>query len=346
LAGPPKELTETPKRFDDPPDNDVLSHVLRTIRLSSALQFCFMPTGVWQTDATPSLAAMAEGASSPIPFHIVVEGTCWMKMEGQEFTLTEGDALAFPFGTGHQLGAGTNGRLISPASDLPPRPWREIPVLRYGEDRQRVRLLCGYLQCDAMSFRPLQSALPPLLLARTKGAVGTEWLSATIRQIADEVDRPRTGGFSMLERLTEITFIELLRHQIIATEPGSVGWLAALADPSLARCLALIHGDPKRDWSVQNLSASSGLSRSTLTGRFETVLNTSPMRYVREWRLCLASIALSTTSKRIGAVAHDAGYGTEAAFSRAFARTYGVPPAAWRQNAQRSRLEPGMPDHS
>lgn len=320
----------------------MLSHVLRTIRLSNSLQFCFMPTGAWQIDATPSPATMTDGLSGPIPFHIVVEGSCWMKVQGQEFTLVEGDALAFPFGTRHQLGAGTDGRLITPVSDLPPRPWREVPVLRYGEDRLRVRLLCGYLQCDALSFRPLQNALPQLLFVRTKGAPDAEWLSATMRQIAIEVDRPRTGGLSMLERLTEITFIELLRHQIVATEPGSVGWLAALADPSLGRCLALIHDDPKHDWSVQDLSASSGLSRSTLTERFETVLNTSPMRYVREWRLCLASVALSTTSKRIGAVAYDAGYGTEAAFNRAFARTYGIPPAAWRQNARRSRIETGM----
>ncbi len=140
----------------------------------------------------------------------------------------------------------------------------------------------------------------------------------------------------MLERLTEIAFIEILRHRIIAARAGQLGWLAALADPSLGRCLALIHDAPKRDWSVQTLSTASGLSRSTLTERFETVLGTSPMRYVRDWRLCLASMALSTSGKAISAISHDAGYGTEAAFNRAFARAYGLPPAAWRQNARRS----------
>jgi transcriptional regulator GlxA family with amidase domain len=113
-----------------------------------------------------------------------------------------------------------------------------------------------------------------------------------------------------------------------------VGWLAALADPSLARCLALIHDDPGCDWSVESLAKAAGLSRSTLAERFEAVLDTSPMRYVRDWRLYLASVALRTTGRTVAAIGHDAGYGTEAAFNRAFSRAYGAPPAAWRQKAR------------
>jgi AraC-like DNA-binding protein len=338
LAGSPKELAEKPIQppSNSPLEGDVLSNVLRTIRLSGSLQFCVMPTGAWQTDAEPSLAAAAGGGLHAIPFHIMVEGTCWLRMEGQESVLAAGDVVAFPFGTGHQLGAGSSGRLITPMQDLPPKPWREIPILQYGDGTKPVRLLCGFLQCDAMNFRPLRNALPTLLHVRTRGAPGAEWLTAAIAQIVTEVDRPRAGSLSMLERLTEVAFIEILRQRIIAAGAGQLGWLAALADPSLGRCLALIHDAPKRDWSVQTLSTASGLSRSTLAERFETVLGTSPMRYVREWRLCLASMALSTSGKAISAISHDAGYGTEAAFNRAFARAYGLPPAAWRQNARRS----------
>jgi transcriptional regulator GlxA family with amidase domain len=130
-------------------------------------------------------------------------------------------------------------------------------------------------------------------------------------------------------------FIELLRHQVLAAGPAATGWLAALADPALGRCLALIHDDPKREWSVPDLAAASALSRSALTERFETMLDTSPIRYLRDWRLCLASVALTTTSKTVADIAYDAGYGTEAAFSRAFSRSYGLPPAAWRQTARR-----------
>ncbi|WP_149759300.1 AraC family transcriptional regulator [Neomesorhizobium albiziae] len=328
----PKELTENPIRTDADAvaQRDLLSDVLRTIRLSGSLQFCFTATGAWQTDAAPSLARLMGNAGNTMPFHIVAEGACWMRIGDRELVLAEGDVIAFPFGTGHQLGAGDGGKLVTPVQDLPPKPWREIPVLHYGDGQQRVRLLCGFLRSDGMNFRPLREALPQTLHVRTRDSGAAAWLNATIGQIVAEVDSPRTGGLSMLERLTEIIFIELLRHQICSAQPGSTGWLAALADPPLGRCLSLIHNDPGHDWSVPALSTASGLSRSTLAERFETVLDTSPMRYVRDWRLCLASMALSTTAKGIAAIAHEAGYGTEAAFNRAFSRTYGAPPAAWR----------------
>ena len=86
---------------------------------------------------------------------------------------------------------------------------------------------------------------------------------------------------------------------------------------------------------MPDLAAASALSRSALTERFETMLDTSPIRYLRDWRLCLASVALTTTSKTVADIAYDAGYGTEAAFSRAFSRSYGLPPATWRQSARR-----------
>lgn len=343
MAAAPKELIENPVRvrpaspLSGQASGDVLSDVLSTIRLHGSLQFCFMPTGAWETDDAPTLSKLARNGPGPIPFHIVAEGSCWLKMNGSETILAEGDVVAFPFGTGHQLGSGSGGRLVLPVDDLPPKPWREIPVLRYGNDQAKVRLLCGYLQCDAMSFRPLRDALPQLLHVRTKETEDALWLRATVAQIVSEADNQRAGGLSVLERLTEITFIELLRHQILASKPESVGWLAALADPFLKKCLSLIHGEPGREWSVQNLSAASGVSRSTLTERFETVLATSPMRYVRDWRLCLASVALNTTGKSIAAIAFEAGYGTEAAFNRAFSRAYGMPPAAWRQNMRRAK---------
>lgn len=311
---------------------DVLSDVLRSVRLSGSLQFCFIPAGDWQTDDRP--ANIAGRQANAVPFHIVAEGSCWLKIGDSEVSLAAGDIVAFPFASGHQLGVGHGGRLIRPAGDLPPRPWRSMPVLRYGEGPPDLRLLCGYLLCDALDFRPLKEALPPLLHVRTGGDDSVAWLRATIAQIVAEVDRPRSGSLSMLERLTEIAFIEVLRHQIGMMPKGAVGWLAALADPALRKCLSLIHEDPRRDWSLPELAAASGLSRSTLAERFEAMLGTAPIRYLRDWRLCLAATALGSGSAPIAEIAYEAGYGTEAAFSRAFSRAYGIPPGSWRQKAR------------
>ncbi len=335
MAGLLKELIESPPARDTTQAADVLSAIVRAVRLSGSVQFCFMPTGAWRTDAAPSLGSLTR-AGGATPFHIVVQGSCWLKIEDRIVELGEGDVVVFPFGTGHQLGVGPNGALVTPVKDLPPRPWREIPVLRYGEGGAPVRLLCGYLEFAAASFQPLRDALPTMLHVRTR-ADGLGWLSATIGQIVAEVDQPRAGGISVLERLTEIIFIEVLRQHLVTTPPGSRGWLAAMTHPALARCLAAIHAEPERDWSLGELAATAGLSRSAMTERFESVLGASPIRYVRDWRLCLAGVALSTTGRPVAAIADEAGYGSEAAFNRAFTRAQGVPPAAWRKLSQQRR---------
>jgi AraC-like DNA-binding protein len=332
LAGLPNGLTASPGFAGG--GDDALSAVLRTIRLSGALQFCFMPRGQWQTDAAPSLARLAGSSSRVVPFHIVVEGACWLKIAGERLELAAGDVVAFPFGAPHQLGFGHGGPTVTPVKDLPPKPWRAIPVMRYGQAGDGARLLCGFLQFGSVAFRPLQDALPAVLHVRTAADPDAAWLAATLRRIVFEAERGLPGGLSVIERLTEITFIELLRHSIAGLPAGSVGWLAAMADPSLGRCLSAIHADPHRDWSLPTLASAAGLSRSTVAERFATVLQTSPVRYVREWRLCLAGEALQTTGRPIADIAFEAGYGSEAAFSRAFARTFATPPAAWRHTAR------------
>jgi AraC-like DNA-binding protein len=340
LAAYPKDLIAKPDADPGLSAGDVLSNVLRQIRLSGSLQFCFMPQGAWQTDDKPAFASQATAGARPIPFHIVVAGECWLKMEGRHVALEQGDVVAFPFGTGHQLGVGSNGTTITPTKLLPPKPWRQVPILHHGQGAQQVRLLCGYLQCDIVNFRPLRDALPRLLHVRSGKSADAAWLRATIDQIAAEVDKPRSGGLSMLERLSEITFIELLRHEIMMAPQGATGWLAALADPGLRRSLSLIHDDPARGWTLTTLARDCGVSKSTLAERFDAILGTSPISYLRDWRLYLASVELSGSTKSIARIAEDAGYGTEAAFSRAFARNFGSPPAAWRRLARMQSSAP------
>lgn len=331
----PDRLSENPESAGGVTLDDVLSSLLSTIRLSGSLQFCFMPSGNWQTDATPAFEALeSRRGSGVIPFHIVAEGTCWLRFEDDQTTLEAGDVVLFPFGSGHQLGSGRDGRLVTPTRDLPPKPWREVPVLRYGDDVAGVRMLCGYLQCEALGFSPFNRSLPELVHVRTRASDGPGWFDATVRQMIAEVDRPRAGSVSMLPRLTEIIFIEVLRHQIVTSAPRAVGWLAALADPSLARCLSIIHEDPRREWSLEALADAARISRSVFAERFRAVLDISPIQYVREWRLYLASVALATTRQTIADIAFNAGYASEASFNRAFARAYGAPPATWRGSAQ------------
>lgn len=323
LAATPAALTENPRAG---PIGDLLSEALKRVRITGSMQYCFMPSGDWETDATPAPYKPRDS----IGFHIMAGGMCWLEIDGLRTTLVEGDIAAFPFGTGHRIGAGEDGRIIDPGGDLPPAPWPEVPVLRYGGEERQVRMLCGYIQCEAMDFSPFRETLPKFIHVHT-GASQDDWLAQTIRQIVVEVDRPQRGGVSVLERLTEVAFIEVLRRQFLTDDIPASGWLAAVRDPSLGRCLSLIHAEPRRDWTVAELAHAAGLSRSALGDHFVRYLDMSPIRYLRDWRLYLASVQLKLADKTLATIAYEAGYGTEAAFNRAFARRFGTPPAEWRR---------------
>ena len=144
----------------------------------------------------------------------------------------------------------------------------------------------------------------------------------------------------MLERLTEITFIELLRHEIMAAPPGSTGWLAALAEPALGRCLSLIHDEPEKSWTVEAL----GTRLRTFEEHPDRALRHRPQDLADQLSPRLASLSgeceLVSSTKSITKIADDAGYGTESAFSRAFCEAYGTPPAAWRKALRKQASAP------
>jgi transcriptional regulator GlxA family with amidase domain len=155
-----------------------------------------------------------------------------------------------------------------------------------------------------------------------------------VQGLIDEADAHNPGGTSVVERLTEIILIELLRSEIVARRGAARGLLAGMIDPIVARAIASMHESPRENWTVDSLARTTATSRSVLADRFTSIMGTSPMRYLREWRLFLASTALADTHRPIIHIAEEAGYDTEAAFSRAFSRLHGVPPARWRAQAR------------
>lgn len=308
---------------------DALAMILRAVRLSGSLHFCLSPSGNWKSDAGPIMRHMGLMPGSAIPFHIIAEGNCWLKTEDQLIELTEGDIVAFPFASPHQLGSGEGGRDIAPVDELPPPPWPKVPTLQYDDGPDRVRVLCGFLICSALGFKPLRDSIPTVLhVKNAQDSAG--WMLATMRQVEHEIELGGVGS-PILERLTETMFVQMLRQHIDVSSPSAKGWLAAISDPPIGRCLTAIHRDPKRDWNIGDLADESGLSRSSLSERFLKRMDVSPIRYLRDWRLHMASCSLAMENSSIAEIAHETGYGSEAAFNRAFTRTYGMPPANWRQ---------------
>jgi len=334
---------------------DVLSDVLRVVRLSGAVFFTAEFTTPWavQSPSSDSLAAMVLPEAECVSiFHVLVEGECWTECRNHPAVHMEsGDVIIFPHGDQHVMGSRRGAKAVPIASLLPRGQSRDLPQFSHGGGGNVSRFICGYLHCD-QRFNPLIGALPTILLLRSRdGYVAVEavasdgkrpsnvvpaaetWLTSTLRYTINEARAARPGGVTMLGRLTELMFVEILRQYMEQLPEGQTGWLAGLNDPQVGKTLRLMHEDPARSWTVEELARSAAVSRSALAQRFTDLIGSSPMLYLAGWRIQLARQMLREGAHSIPDVAARVGYESEAAFSRAFKRFVGAPPAAWRRAA-------------
>jgi AraC-like DNA-binding protein len=135
----------------------------------------------------------------------------------------------------------------------------------------------------------------------------------------------------MLSRIGELVFTEAVRRYLESLGEQSSGWLAGLRDRAVGRALALMHGEPARHWTLDELASATAVSRTIFAERFTTLVGHPPMQYLSLWRMQVASQALLISSSSIAQIATQVGYESEAAFSRAFRKLVGSPPAAWRR---------------
>jgi AraC-like DNA-binding protein len=232
-----------------------------------------------------------------------------------------------------------------------PGKYREPPQLSYGGGGSTSRFVCGYLNCD-QRFSPLVEALPTMLVVRsrddysaieavdTSGSRPTDvpqgsgaWLATTLKYTINEARTTRPGNVAMLGRLTELMFVEILREYMQRLPATARGLLAGLNDPHVGKALRLMHAEPQRNWTVEELAHEAAVSRSVLAKRFTELLGEAPMRYLANWRMQLAKQMMREGARNIQEVATRVGYDSEASFNRAFKRATGAPPATWRKTA-------------
>jgi len=173
--------------------------------------------------------------------------------------------------------------------------------------------------------------LPRMLHLRAASIPENGWLGSFIRAAIDEADNRRSGGEGVLARLSELMFIEVVRRYVESLPPEQTGWLAGLRDRHVGHALNLLHGKPSHPWTLDQLAKEVGLSRSVFVERFSHFVGQPPMQYLAEWRMQIAAGLLSQTSDNVARIAAAVGYESEAAFSRAFKKVVGLPPAAWRR---------------
>jgi len=310
---------------------DVLSDVLSAVRLKSAVFFdvaCFAPWVTSVPEAQMIASSVLPGAEHLIPYHAVTAGGCWGGVAGEEpVRLEAGDIIVLPHGHPHALSSSPGMQTPIDLSIYIRPPDGQLPVpLTLGAGEETTRLVCGYLGCDARPFNPLLESLPNCLVIHDRGG----WLTRFVDLALTESRQKRAGGQSVLSKVSELMFVEVLRRYLEGIGSEQRGWLAGLRDPHTGRALALLHEKPKHSWTLDELARETGLSRSALAERFTHLVGQPPMQYLSQWRMQVAAGMLSQGAKVVEA-AFEVGYDSEAAFSRAFKKATGVAPGAWRE---------------
>ena len=332
---------------------DVLSDVLRVVRMNGGGFLTAEFSSPWSVSSPPAdelARLMSTRAESVALFHILVEGTCWISLEGWEpVPLEAGSVIIFPHSPPHEM---SSDPALTPEPVVPLLAFseeKELPEIKYGGGGAMTRFVCGYLQCD-QQFNPLIGALPSMILVTPepegdekptdaiparlpKVVVSAEddWLENTLWHTVEEALSNQPGCSAMLARLTELFYVEVLRRYMQQLPAEGRGWMTAVRDPEIGRALRFLHAEPARKWTVSELGRAVGLSRSALAERFAELVGESPMHYLTGWRMQLAKDLLVQTDPSMLQIAEEVGYGSEVAFTHAFKRHIGDPPATWRK---------------
>lgn len=316
---------------------DALSDVLRVVRLTGGVFLDARFSAPWSVvgnvqpdEYKPFLASPAQ----VIAFHYLVEGRMTASVVGgPPVELKAGEIVLVPRNDKHVLSSDPSLR-PSTADEFGGLGTDPTGIARivWGGGGDETRMVCGYLGSDTVD-NPLIAALPPLLTLNVADTPGGAWIAQSFAFAAQELATAGVGAATIIAKLSELMFVEAVRRHIEALPDEQTGWLAALRDPAIGRALALLHTKPAHPWTAEDLAREVALSRSSFAERFTQLVGRPPMNYLGNWRMQVAANKLRENRQTIAQIAYEVGYESEAAFTRAFRREFGAPPAAWRKNA-------------
>ncbi|MEU4287649.1 AraC family transcriptional regulator [Kribbella sp. NPDC026596] len=265
-------------------------------------------------------------------FHVVVRGSCWLLPTGdrsQPTQLFPGDLVLLRDGSTHALAdqPGTPLTDFDPVLSDPASPIGRVELDGPGA---ATLMLCGAYQLRRFRAHPLMAELPEVIyIPASRGA--HPGLRAAIDLLGSELENARPGGAGIVPALVDAMLLYILRAWMDDHDSESHGWASALLDPAVGGALAAIHSDPARRWTVQDLSATVGLARSTFAERFVRLVGTPPLTYLTWWRMTIAERRLRHSSDPLDVLAREVGYASEFAFAKAFKRELGVAPGQYRR---------------
>ncbi|MEW2623735.1 AraC family transcriptional regulator [Streptomyces sp. NPDC048106] len=309
-------------------DRDQLSEVFDLIEVRGVLSGGFAARGPW----------VARGAlGTPLKFFALVSGRARLTTDGIDapVELEPGDVAVLNNRSWLELRGGTGDappREILPEENAPSTDLRGVDF-----DTDDV-VVGGRVDLDPTGQALLVQALPPVGHVRGSAAAANN-LRGTIHRLFDEVSTRRIGAHFAIRQHVQLLVLEMVRAYAGQAELPP-GWLRVLTDERLRPAIALMHTDPGKPWSLDELARATAMSRTSFAERFRTVAGVPPLAYLGRWRMLLARQALRDGDVRVGVLASKLGYTSESAFSTAFKRQVGLSPLRYRQRLRTQ--EPGI----
>lgn len=304
---------------------DPLSHVLSLLKPQSYVSGGFGVNG---------------GMSIQFPKHqgikcyAMLSGQCWLSVEGvpDAVRLTAGDCFLLPRGRPFCLTTDLSLPRVDFRTVLEARRSENAVFNNQNGDRHIVG---GHFILTGRHADMLLSSLPPIVHIRKESdKAAMRW---SLERMKEELRDPQPGGSLIAQQLANMMLVQALRLHLAEGATGSVGWLFALADRQMSAAITAMHDDPGHPWTLQELAARVGMSRSIFALKFKEKAGTTPMEYLTRWRMLLAGDRLKNSDDSISAIASSLGYESESAFGKAFKRVMGCTP---RQHSRGSDHTP------
>jgi AraC-like DNA-binding protein len=320
---------------------DPITDLFQTMQIVGVVHGRLEATAPWGLKRE---AEVAEGISEDIqsaepatsPFHfahfgMLARGNCWLSVGGipDPIPLTGGDCFLLAPGSAYTLRDNPRTRARS-FCEVAPRNGSQ--VIEYGGGGAPTTIISGWFRFAGPSMKPLTRLLPPLILVKADQAQSLA-LHTTLSMLASETAESAPGSELVVNRLADTLFIHSIRAHIGSqSETCKSGLLRAIFDPQIGVALKSMHEKVEHPWTIESLAAACGMSRSAFAVRFKGLVGETPLEYLTSWRMQKATGLLQKSDKKLFEVAKSVGYDSDASFSKAFKRAFGVAPREYRRN--------------
>ena len=282
---------------------EVLSDILRSMRVQGSVYFCDHLKSPWSMEFKDTTSAS---------FHLVRRGECWVTSGDRSECLGPGDLLFVEPGRDHVLSSQPPGQ-DPPASET------------------STLLLCGYCDFTRETGTPLLDAFPSLTIVREGELLKHPWLKSTLDQLSAEYMSQQPGAELVVNKLTEIVLVELIRINFGRGEQSR--FILALADKRIAKALQHLHNKPHIAWTLDKMAEEVGMSRAALAKRFKELVGQPMFEYLTRLRVQRARELLQDTKLPLYEIASRVGYESDLAFTKTFKKHVGTTPTRYRKQA-------------